>query len=70
MPYFPTELAWTHAIQPPPPPKPSSPSLSLPSSTPSPARRSKLVNANLRQTTIPYPTQPKPAPKCTTPSSS
>lgn len=69
MPYFPTELAWTHAIQPPPPPKPYSPSLSPPSSTPSPARRSKLVNANLRQTTIPYPTQPKSAPTRTIPTS-
>lgn len=61
MPYFPTEAAWTHAIQPPLPPRPSTPD-HPPHPSPPPARRSKLVNANLRQTTIQYASKTNPLP--------
>ncbi|KAG1854508.1 hypothetical protein F4604DRAFT_1932756 [Suillus subluteus] len=66
MPYFPTESAWTHAIQPPMPSKPPTPP-HPPSSSPSPACHPRLVNANLRQTTIAFPNQPEP-PQTRTPS--
>ncbi|KAG2062343.1 hypothetical protein BDR06DRAFT_1001430 [Suillus hirtellus] len=63
MPYYPTESAWTHAIQPPKPPKQARPSPSPPSS--SQPRPTCLINANLRQATLSLHQCPMPPPPWT-----